>query len=91
MLQGELERAVERAGRGLRSPGVVSIVIDGDDDCPKELAPVLLERATRAAGGRWPVGVVLAKSEFESWFIAAAESIAGHSVSVLSRLRFKVE
>src|ERR1039458_5255210 len=55
VLLGELERAVERAGRGLRSPGVVLIVIDSDDDCPKELAPVLLDRATRAAGGRWPV------------------------------------
>jgi hypothetical protein len=79
VLMGELERAVELAGRGLRSPGVVLIVIDSDDDCPKELAPALLDRATRAAGGRWPVGVVLAKSEFESWFIAAAESIAGRS------------
>jgi hypothetical protein len=79
VLLGELERAVERAGRGLRSPGAVLIVVDSDDDCPKELAPVLLDRATRAAGGRWPVGVVLAKREFESWFIAAADSIAGHS------------
>ena len=79
VLPGELERAVERAGRGLRLPGGVLIVIDSDDDCPKELAPVLLDRATRAAGGRWPVGVVLAKREFESWFIAAADSIAGHS------------
>jgi hypothetical protein len=79
VLLGELERAVERAGRGLRSPGGVLIVIDSDDDCPKELAPVLLDRATRAAGGRWPVSVVLAEREFESWFIAAAESIAGHS------------
>jgi hypothetical protein len=79
VLPGELERAVERAGRGLRLPGAVLIVIDSDDDCPKELAPVLLSRATATANGRWPVGVVLAKSEFESWFIAAAESIAGHS------------
>lgn len=79
VLLGELERAVELAGRGLRSPGVVLIIIDSDDDCPKELAPVLLDRAMRAAGDRWPVGVVLAKREFESWFIAAAESIAGHA------------
>ena len=55
------------------------IVIDSDDDCPKELAPLLLARATGTANGRWPVGVVLAKSGFESWFVAAAESIAGHS------------
>jgi len=79
VLLGELERAVERAGRGLRSPGVVLIVIDSDDDCPRELAPALLARATRAAADRWPTGVVLAKREFESWFIAAAESVAGYS------------
>src|ERR1035441_8475788 len=48
VLLGELERAVELAGRGLRSPGVVLIVVDSDDDCPKELAPVLLDRATRS-------------------------------------------
>jgi hypothetical protein len=79
VLLGELERAVELAGRGLRSPGIVLIVIDSDDDCPKELAQVLLDRARRAAGDRWPVGVVLAKREFENWFIAAAESIAGYA------------
>jgi len=56
VLLGELERAVELAGRGLRSPGVVLIVIDSDDDCPKELAPLLLDRATarrrRSVAGR---------------------------------------
>jgi hypothetical protein len=79
VLLGELEWAVELAGRGLRSPGAVLIVIDSDDDCPKELAPLSLGRATATANGRWPVGVVLANREFESWFIAAAESIAGQS------------
>jgi Domain of unknown function (DUF4276) len=78
-LPGELERAVELAGRGLRLPGAVLILVDSDDDCPKKLAPLLLTRATGTANGRWPVGVVLANREFESWFIAAAESIAGHA------------
>jgi len=76
---GELEKAVELAVRGLHASGVVLVIIDSDDDCPKELAPVLVARATGAMSGRWLAGVVLAKSEFESWFIAAAESIAGHS------------
>jgi hypothetical protein len=52
--------------------------IDSDGDCPKELAPALLARAEGAAGGRYPIGVVLPKCEFESWFIAAAESVAGY-------------
>ena len=79
VLPGELERAVELAGRGLRSFGVVLILVDSDDDCPKELAPALLERARQVARDRWRVSVILAKSEFETWFIAAAESIAGHA------------
>jgi hypothetical protein len=79
LASGELERAVELAVRGLPASGVVLIIIDSDDDCPKELAPVLLTRATRAMAGRSVAGVVLATSEFESWFIAAAESIAGHA------------
>jgi len=76
---GGLENAVELAVRGLPESGVVLIIIDSDDSCPKELAPKLLARALQTAAGRRHVGVVLAKMEFESWFIAAAESIAGHS------------
>lgn len=75
--EGGIEGAVELAVRGLPELGFVLIIIDSDDSCPKELAPELLARALRT--GRRPVGVVLAKMEFESWFIAAAESIAGHS------------
>ena len=73
---GGLENAVELAVRGLPESGVVLIIIDSDDSCPKELAPKLLARALQTAAGRRHVGVVLAKMEFESWFIAAAESIA---------------
>lgn len=79
MLPNELEQAVELACRALRSPGAVLILVDSDDDCPKKLAPLLLARATRTPNSRRPVGVVLANREFESWFIAAAESIAGHA------------
>jgi hypothetical protein len=74
---GGLEDAV--AVRGLPEPGVVLVIIDSDDSCPKEVAPLLLARAEHAAARRRPAGVVLATREFESWFIAAAESIAGHS------------
>src|ERR1022692_3972052 len=43
VLLGELERAVEFAGRGLRSPSVVLIVIDSDDDCPKVYVACIVE------------------------------------------------
>jgi hypothetical protein len=51
--------------------------LDADDDCPARLAPKLLRRAVRVRGDR-QIRVVLAKREFENWFMAAAESIARH-------------
>jgi len=72
---GGIEDAVDLAIRGLPELGAVLIVIDSDDDCPKETAPQLLARAERKAAKRRHVSLVLANREFESWFIAAAESI----------------
>jgi len=72
---GELERAVEFAARRVSRVGGVLVVIDSDDDCPAEVGPELLARASIALPAL-PVAVVLAKREMECWFIAAAESLA---------------
>lgn len=74
---GELERAVSLAALMLRGHGAIVILIDADDDCPARLGPELLRRA-KASRSDVPISVVLAKSEFEAWFIAAATSLAGH-------------
>lgn len=73
---GELERALELARRRPQGCDAVLLLLDADDDCPKEIAPALLERA-RKAGADLPVAVVLAKSEFETWFLASLESLRG--------------
>jgi len=73
---GELERAVEFAARRIDRKGAVLVVLDSDADCPALVGPQLLARASGAACGL-PVAVVLAKREFESWFVAAAESLGG--------------
>lgn len=73
---GELERAVWLAMLTAGTPGAVLIVQDADADCPAELAPELLRRSCAVSSGR-VVSVVLAKREFEAWFIAAAESLRG--------------
>lgn len=81
--QGELERAVELAARQVRqsgSPGGVLILFDSDDDCPARLGPALLARA-RLVRDDIPLSVVLAKREFESWFLAAATSLLGEQVT----------
>ncbi|ETW97885.1 MAG: hypothetical protein ETSY1_21010 [Candidatus Entotheonella factor] len=74
---GELERAVELAARQTQDGDAVLILIDADDDCPAELAPQLLSRATETRADRH-IRVVLANKEYEAWFLAAVESIAGH-------------
>jgi len=73
---GELERWVSAAAIETRYQGGVIVVLDADDDLPCELGPRLLTRAESASRG-CPVSVVVAKREFEAWFLAAAQSIAG--------------
>jgi len=73
---GELERAVELAARRAGSEGATLVLIDSDDDCPALLGPELQKRAQAVRPG-FPVAVVLAKREYEAWFLAAAESLRG--------------
>src|SRR5438045_2049103 len=72
----ELERAVELAARKNNPPGAVLILIDADEDCPAVLAPQLLARARKQRSDP-PLAVVLAKREYEAWFLAAAVSLRG--------------
>ncbi len=72
----EVERAVEYVSRRMEPPRAILILIDAEDDCPAEVGPKLLCRAM-AARPDVPVGVVLAKREFEAWFLAALESLCG--------------
>jgi len=73
---GELETAIERMTRQLPSPRAILILIDAETDCPGKLGPELLARA-KVARPDIPTGLVLAKHEFEAWFLAAIESLRG--------------
>ena len=72
----ELERGVELAAQTIKGQGAIFILLDSDDDCPAQLGPELLCRALQARSDL-PIAVVLAKREFEAWFLAAAESLQG--------------
>jgi hypothetical protein len=76
--QGEIERSIELAARKLQGQGGIIIIVDCDweNGCPAEDGPMLLKRAVSARGDL-PIAVVLAKKEFEAWFLAAAESLRG--------------
>ncbi len=79
--EGELERRVTLAMTRPNCHAIV-VVLDADDDCPKELAPQLLNRA-RSVAQSVPISVVLPKSELESWFVGSIESLRGkHGISV---------
>ena len=52
------------------------MLLDANGDCPAELGAALLRRA-RAARPDLLIEVVLAKCEYEAWFIAAADSLRG--------------
>jgi len=76
----ELKRAIELACLKLAprsSPDhpLVLILLDADEDPPCRLGPELLANA-RLARPDVDIVCVLAKVEYETWFVAAAESLA---------------
>ena len=71
-----LEQWVEIVSVRIGAQGAIFVILDSDDDCPAELGPDLLHRASQVHTGL-PIAVVLAKCEFEAWFLAAAESLRG--------------
>jgi len=78
MKEGEMERSVELAARKLQGQGGILMVLDCDWDngCPASDGPTLLKQAM-VVRGDLPIAVILAKREFEAWFLAATESLRG--------------
>lgn len=72
----ELEQEVKLAAQKISGQGAIFILLDSDEDCPAELGPALLRRALQVCPNL-PIAVVLAKHEFEAWFLAAAKSLRG--------------
>lgn len=72
----ELERSLELAKRRPKGCDAILLLLDAEDDCPKDLAKELLERMCQARGSS-PMSVVIAKHEFENWFLGSLESLRG--------------
>ncbi|HUQ91858.1 MAG TPA: DUF4276 family protein [Bryobacteraceae bacterium] len=75
---GELERAVQALSYRLTRNSGMLILLDSDDEQACVLGPALLRRANSARPDV-RIRVVLATREYEAWFLAAAESLAGKS------------
>lgn len=73
VLEGYVGLAAQRVGAG----GGILILLDANGACPARLGPALLARARRARPDR-RIEAVLAKCEYEAWFLASVESIAGN-------------
>jgi hypothetical protein len=75
---GGIESFIEIVARKTAAHDTILVLIDADDDCPAKLGPELLHRARASRPDRAErIAVVLAKSEYEAWFLAAASSLGG--------------
>lgn len=78
-----LQHAVDLASRKLKAsaapddPRLILILIDADHDLPCVLGPGLL-RWGRETQADMDVACVLANVEYETWFVASAESLGNH-------------
>ena len=75
---GYFEKYIELAARKARAwpRSCVLILLDCEDYCPSELGPRILERAINCRSDVAYL-VILAHREYETWFLAAAESLRG--------------
>jgi len=55
----------------------IIVLFDADDDCARDLVPRMARWAQEAVPSL-PCAVILARREYEAWFLAALESLRGH-------------
>ena len=73
--QGGIEAAVNAVAE-LHPGHSILILLDCDDDCPAQLGPSLLRRV-KIARPDLTISLVLAHREYESWFLATADTLGG--------------
>lgn len=73
----EFENAIALAAIRTKETDLILVLLDADDDCPRDLSAELLQRAQRTRSDR-RVSVVLAKREYEAWLVAGVQSLSGY-------------
>ncbi len=76
----KIEEAYTKLARRFRhesqAKGLLLLLLDAETDCPKALAPRLLEAATGIRPDA-PIACVLPKRMFENWIVAGASTLDG--------------
>jgi hypothetical protein len=75
---GGLEKFVEIAA-SVPDCGTILILMDADRQCAVQIAQDF-SRRVQAIHIHRPVQIVIAKCEYEAWFLASLETIAGHNL-----------
>lgn len=73
----EFSRYLQLAAKKCGDSGWILILLDADDDCPATRGIEITNRAREIISHR-PIAVVLAKREYEAWFLASAVSLNGY-------------
>lgn len=76
-LEEEFNRVVALALAKAGSHGIILIILDADDDCPAMLGPRVLSAVNSKIMPNQSAFCIIAKREFEAWFLASAESLRG--------------
>ncbi len=72
-----LKPAIELMARKVGDDGRILVLLDADKDFPCILGPRLLTQARTYRPDR-DISVVIARCEYEAWFLASAASLRGH-------------
>lgn len=73
--EAKFKRAVEVVSNRPNAHAVI-ILFDADDDCARDVIPKLT-RWSQEAIPSLPCAVIMARREYEAWFLAAIESLRG--------------
>lgn len=73
----ELKKYITMAADYTEEGDGILVLLDANGDCPMELGSELLRKSKAIRPDRL-IRVVLAKREYESWFLASADSLRGH-------------
>jgi hypothetical protein len=72
----DFEKHLRLAAKKSGANGKIFVLLDAEEDCPATLGPATVNKIKSVIPHK-QIAVAFAKVEFETWFLAGAESISG--------------